>query len=300
MSVGTDITALKKSEQRLSDSEQRLKATISDLEDSRRRLEQQTQQLIDLAEKYSVEKSRAEAASQSKSEFLANVSHELRTPLNAIIGFSEMMRQQLFGPVGHKKYADYANDIHDSGRYLLEVINDILDMSKIEAGRMTMVPEILVLGDLFEECVKVVMPDAASRGVEIGQAGNRYIEVQGDRRALKQVIINLLSNAIKFTPSGGKITLRAYRYRGTVRIAIADTGIGISKHDIARLGKPFEQLENQLTKGHKGTGLGLAISRSIIEMHGGKLDIKSKIGDGTTVTCILPGLESEVLENEAA
>jgi two-component system cell cycle sensor histidine kinase PleC len=300
VSVGTNITALKHSEQRLSESERRLKASVADLEDSRRRLEVQTRQLIDLAEKYSVEKSRAEAANQSKSEFLANVSHELRTPLNAIIGFSEMMRQQLFGPVGHDKYADYAGDIHDSGRYLLEVINDILDMSKIEAGRLTLTPEAFQLGDLADECVKVVVPDASSRGVEIQQSGNRQLEVQGDRRALKQVLINLLSNAVKFTPSGGRITLRASRYRGTVRIAIADTGIGISKHDIARLGKPFEQLENQLTKGHKGTGLGLAISRSIIEMHGGRLDIKSKVGEGTTVTCILPGFESEVLESEAA
>jgi two-component system cell cycle sensor histidine kinase PleC len=300
VSVGTDITALKMSEQRLSDREQQLRATVADLEDSRRRLEMQTQQLIDLAEKYSVEKSRAEAANQSKSEFLANVSHELRTPLNAIIGFSEMMRQQLFGAMGHRKYADYANDIHESGRYLLEVINDILDMSKIEAGRMNLMPEPLMLGDLFDECLKVVIPDASSRGVEVAQAGNRGIEVQGDRRALKQVVINLLSNAIKFTPSGGKITLRAYRYRGTVRIAITDTGIGISKHDIARLGRPFEQLENQLTKGHKGTGLGLAISRSIIEMHGGKLDIKSKVGEGTTVTCVLPSVETEAYESEAA
>jgi two-component system cell cycle sensor histidine kinase PleC len=300
VSVGTDITAHKLSEQRLSDREQQLRATVSDLEDSRRRLEMQTQQLIDLAEKYSVEKSRAEAANQSKSEFLANVSHELRTPLNAIIGFSDMMRQQLFGALGHQKYLDYSRDIHDSGRYLLEVINDILDMSKIEAGRMNLVPEPLQLGELFDECLKVVTPDAASRGVEVAQAGNRQIEVQGDRRALKQVVINLLANAVKFTPSGGRITLRAYRYRGTVRIAIADTGIGISKHDIARLGKPFEQLENQLTKGHKGTGLGLAISRSIIEMHGGKLDIKSKVGEGTTVTCILPGFESELYESEAA
>src|SRR5271166_3494526 len=184
--------------------------------------------------------------------------------------------------------------------YLLEMINDILDMSKIEAGRMTLSPEWVTLGDLFPECLAVVHPSALERNVELIQGGNPHVSFFGDKRALKQVLINLLANAVKFTLPGGKVILRAYRYRGSVRIAITDTGVGIAKHDLGRLGKPFEQVENQLTKGHKGTGLGLAISRSLIEMHGGKLDIKSRVGEGTTVTCVLPVNEEKELELEAA
>ncbi len=300
ISLATDITALKLSEQRLSERERELKTTVSDLETSRLQLQRQTRQLVDLAEKYANEKSRAEAASRSKSEFLANISHELRTPLNAIIGFSEMMSQEMFGRIGNQKYLEYAADIHKSGNYLLEVINDILDMSKIEAGRMSLSLEALQTGDIIEESLRVVAQTAATRHIALQHQGNKSIEVLGDRRALKQVMINLLANAIKFTPVGGMVSIRAYRYKGTVRIAITDTGVGIPKPEIARLGRPFEQVENQFAKAHKGTGLGLAISRSIIELHGGRLEIKSKLGEGTTVTCILPSQHADMLENEAA
>ncbi len=300
VSVGTDITVPKLSEQRLLDRERELRATVDIYDRSRRQLEIQTRQLRDLAESYNDEKIRAEAANRAKSEFLANVSHELRTPLNAIIGFSEMMRDEVLGPIGNKKYEGYANDINASGRYLLEMINDILDMSKIEAGRVTLVPEWVALGTLFNECLRVVHPAAAERSVQLLIGGNSNISVLADKRALKQILINLLANAVKFTLPGGKVVLRAYRYRGSVRIAISDTGVGIAKHDIGRLGKPFEQVENQLTKGHKGTGLGLAISRSLAELHGGKLDIKSKPGEGTTVTCILPAHEDKDVSCAAA
>jgi len=293
VSVGTDITVPKLSEQRLLEREREMRATVDGYERSRRQLEIQTGQLRELAESYNEEKIRAEAANRAKSEFLANVSHELRTPLNAIIGFSEMMRDEVLGPIGNKKYEGYANDINTSGRYLLEMINDILDMSKIEAGRVTLVPEWVALGTLFSECLRVVHPVAAERSVQLLLGGNSNISALADKRALKQILINLLANAVKFTLPGGKVILRAYRYRGSVRIAISDTGVGIAKHEIGRLGKPFEQVENQLTKEHKGTGLGLAISRSLAELHGGKLDIKSKPGEGTTVTCILPAHEDK-------
>jgi two-component system cell cycle sensor histidine kinase PleC len=300
VSVGTDITMPKLGEQRLLEREKEMRTTVAGYEQSRKQLEIQTRQLRELAERYNDEKIRAEAASRSKSEFLANVSHELRTPLNAIIGFSEMMRDGVLGSIGNQKYAAYVNDINASGRYLLEMIDGILDMAKIEAGRVTLAPQWVELGPLFKECLRVVHPAAIERKIQLLDAGATPISLFADKRALKQILINLLANAVKFTLPGGKVLLRAYRYRGTVRIAITDTGVGIARHELGRLGKPFEQVQNQLTKGHKGTGLGLAISRSLAELHGGKLDIKSKAGEGTTVTCILPGHEEKVLEREAA
>ncbi len=288
VSIGTDITPLKKSEQRLSQRERQLQATVSDLRQSRRQLERQAQQLVELAEKYMVEKTKAEKANRTKSEFLANMSHELRTPLNAIIGFSEVMEKELFGTIGNPKYAEYAKDIHESGNHLLDVINDILDMSKIEAGRLTITRKRIQLDEIIEDSLRIVHRIAEEKNIEFIRDGLHPFTISADKRAIKQVLINLLSNAVKFTPGGGKVTVLFRHSDHEVVFSISDTGIGIPKQDIGKLGRPFQQVENQFSKTYKGSGLGLAISRSLIELHGGDLTIRSQLGHGTTVTCRLP------------
>ena len=288
VSVGTDITALKLQEERLRMSERELMMTVRDLQKERLLADQQAQRLADLADKYAREKTRAEAANRSKSEFLANMSHELRTPLNAIIGFSEVMLSQMFGPMGSDKYAEYSRDIHRSGQFLLDVINDILDMSKIEAGRMSLECETLQVDAALDEVMRLITPRAFEGGVSVERQVPQGFTLWADRRAFKQVLINLLSNAVKFTPEGGRITVSALASNGVMAIAIRDTGIGIPARDIEKLGRPFEQVENQFTKSRGGSGLGLAISKSFVELHGGTLTIRSTVGHGTEVTITFP------------
>ncbi len=288
VSVGTDITTLKLHEEKLMDSEQRLIKTVADLRSSQQTLERQTEELADLAEKYSDEKNRAEDANQAKSEFLANMSHELRTPLNAIIGFSEIMESGMFGPLGAKKYREYCHDIHQSGQYLLDVINDILDMSKIEAGRMRLDLKEIELDRFLKDAMRVVSKRADDKQLKLSSDVPRGIRLSADHRALKQIALNLLSNAVKFTPEGGRIIVRARAAGGFIRITIADTGIGIPKDALAKLGRPFEQVESRLTKSHQGSGLGLAIAKSLTELHGGTMRIRSTLDRGTIVSLRLP------------
>ena len=288
VSVGTDISALKQHEDSLLKSEKTLMVAVRDLQRERQTAEEQSQRLAELADKYASERNRAETANRSKSEFLANMSHELRTPLNAIIGFSEVMATEMFGPLGHPKYAEYGADIRRSGLFLLDVINDILDMSKIEAGKTDLVFEEFEISAIIEESLRLIAPRALELGVKIKTQCADKIMMLADRRSVKQVLINLLSNAVKFTPKGGHVNIEADKLRDTIRIRIIDTGIGIPQRDIEKLGRPFEQVENQFTKSKGGSGLGLAISRCLVELHGGKLTIKSKVGEGTAIEVSFP------------
>jgi len=288
VSVGTDITRIKEHEQKLVDNDLRLRATVKDLKRSQAALERQTIELADLAERYSQEKARAEEANQTKSKFLANMSHELRTPLNAIIGFSEIMESGMFGALGSEKYQEYCHDILNSGHYLLEVINDILDMSKIEAGRMKLDMEPLDLSRTLAESLRVVSGRAQDKSLVVDADIEQSIPVVADRRATKQIMVNLLSNAVKFTPEGGKVVVRSHVLNDEIVLLIADSGIGIAPQSLKRLGRPFEQVESQLTKTYHGSGLGLAIARSLAHLHGGSMKLRSKLGAGTVVRVSLP------------
>jgi two-component system, cell cycle sensor histidine kinase PleC len=301
VSVGTDITNIKRHEEKLMESEKRLMATVADLRHSQQKLERQAEEVADLAEKYAEEKTRAEEASQAKSKFLANMSHELRTPLNAIIGFSEIMESGMFGPLGSDKYREYCSDIHQSGQYLLDVINDILDMSKIEAGRIRLDAEPIELEPFLNDAMRVVSGRANDKRLKLTARIGGGIRLSADHRLLKQIMLNLLSNAVKFTPEGGRVTIRARKTSsGWVSISIADTGIGIPEEALARLGRPFEQVESQLTKSHQGSGLGLAIAKSLTELHHGSMRIHSTPGRGTMVLLRLPINRTAVQKEELA
>jgi len=293
VSVGTDITRIKAHEQKLVDNDLRLRATVIDLKRSQVALEQQTIELADLAERYGQEKARAEEANATKSKFLANMSHELRTPLNAIIGFSEIMESGMFGALGSEKYREYCHDILTSGHYLLEVINDILDMSKIEAGRMQLDMEPLDLSRTLAESLRVVSGRAQDKSLVLDADIEQSIPVVADRRAAKQIMVNLLSNAVKFTPEGGKIVVRSHVLDDRIVLLIADSGIGIAQQSLKRLGRPFEQVESQLTKSYHGSGLGLAIARSLAHLHGGSMKLRSRLGSGTVVRVSLPRRPTE-------
>ncbi|MFA5600087.1 MAG: ATP-binding protein [Phenylobacterium sp.] len=287
--TAADITAIKTQEAQRRLNEEQLQAAVVKLERSQ-------EQLSELARKYEAEKLRAEAANKSKSEFLANMSHELRTPLNAINGFSEIMVSEMFGPLGDPRYKEYAQDILASGQHLLALINDILDMSKIEAGKMNLKFEPIALEEVVEDAARLIRNRADAAGLSLTLDLPELPEIEADYRAVKQVLLNLLSNAVKFTPRGGKITVNAEIRRDhfgeRVKVAVADTGIGIEAHDLARLATPFEQIESQHAKTQQGTGLGLALTKSLVEMHSGSLDIRSKPGEGTTVSFVLPVTQS--------
>jgi two-component system cell cycle sensor histidine kinase PleC len=282
ITVGIDVTENVENEEELRRQKQTMRKTVLDLERSEGRAGE-------LARRYSEEKSKAEHAAHTKSAFLANMSHELRTPLNAINGFSEILAHELYGPLGDTRYKGYAHDILTSGQHLLDMINDILDMAKIEAGKMTINPQPIDPVDPVDAAVRMIRRKAEDKGIEIvldAQPG--LPDLDADHRAIRQMVLNLLSNAIKFTDAGGKI-IATVEQRGTdIYIGVTDTGIGIPIEDLPRLAKPFEQVSGSRDRNYEGTGLGLALTKSFAEMHGGQLTLSSIEGEGTTVAILLP------------
>jgi cell cycle sensor histidine kinase DivJ len=231
----------------------------------------------------------AESASRAKTQFLANMSHELRTPLNAVIGFSEILNRELFGTLGEARYRDYARLIHESGEHLLNVVNDILDMSKIEAGKFKIVKEPFDVAPLVKSCCDLLRHTAEQRSLSlIMDVAHGIPELPADKRACKQMLINVISNAIKFTDPGGWVRVTARRVDGNVEFSVADNGIGIADADLPKLGKPFVQANNSYDRSYDGAGLGLSVVKGLARLHGGSLELRSKLGEGTIATIVLP------------
>ncbi|MEM7661093.1 MAG: ATP-binding protein [Pseudomonadota bacterium] len=282
ITVGVDVTETTKSANQIDRQSKKLKQTLSDLE----RAEGHA---AELAKMHAEEKEKAERAAYSKSVFLANMSHELRTPLNAINGFSEILAKELYGPLGDDRYKGYASDILASGQHLLDMINDILDMAKIEAGKMDISRQMIDPIDPVDAAVRMIGRRAEDAEIRLLlDAEDDLPEISADHRAIRQMMLNLISNAIKFTDAGGRIAVTIRRRGDFVRFAVTDTGVGIPEQDLPRLANPFEQVSTTSSRNTDGTGLGLALTKSFAEMHGGKLSIASQEGRGTTVAFFLP------------
>ncbi len=230
----------------------------------------------------------AQAASKSKSAFLASMSHELRTPLNAVIGFSEMMLSEIFGPLGSARYKEYAGNIQESGKHLLSLINDVLDISRTDAGHVELDEEEFDLSAKIANTMRMISAQAAKAHVNLAADVAPGLVLNGDKRRIRQILLNLLSNALKFTPAEGSVIVRAFRNADGVVLQVIDTGIGIAPQDFSRALEPFGQVDSSLARKYQGTGLGLPLTRQMAELHGGSLELASVPGKGTTVTVTFP------------
>jgi len=285
-----EVTERKHAEAALQASENALQGRVIDLEKARCELEKQGKSLSDLTEELLIARDEARAADRAKSTFLASMSHELRIPLSAINGFSELILDEAFGPVGNAKYREYAIDIHDSGLHLLSLINDILDLSKIESGREELKEDLIDIPAMALATQKLVEQRALEGGVKLKLELPRHLPVlRADERKLKQILVNLLANAIKFTEPGGEVTLEVWCRKDTGYVLqIVDTGVGLLPEDIPRALSRFGQVDGNIARPHEGTGLGLPLTKALVEQHGGTLDLQSQIGVGTTVTVRFP------------
>ena len=288
VAVAADITAIKARDDELIRSKRRLTAAASQLRLSRRLLEEQSQELAELAERYREQKTKAEAASRAKAEFLANMSHELRTPLNAIIGFSQLMEDQAFGALGCERYRDYCAHILASGRHLLRVFSDILDMSRLEAGRERLTFACVSAEQAMRRALHDVAAIAREKGVALRLDIGADLALEADSAALERIFTILMRNAVKFAPDGGSVEIGAEAAGGHVHFYVQDNGPGVTAEDVARLCRPFEQGRVVMANGMKGAGLGLAIAKSLAELHGGTLRLDSRPGEGAVAVVALP------------
>jgi signal transduction histidine kinase len=285
----TDVTTEMRREQALRFNEAELAKRVQELEAMQQQMQKQRDELQLLMRQVMQARDEAAAANAAKSVFLANMSHELRTPLNAIIGFSEIMNGELFGALGHPRYQGYIGDVLGAAKHLLKLINDILDLSKIEAGKWELREEPVDVRRMLDAVMRLFRGRDEMARLEIKVDAPALPPIMADERALKQVMINALSNSIKFTPPGGRIRLRARRDKaGRLHLAIGDTGIGIKREDVQKALAPFGQVDNYMTRRHQGTGLGLSIAKALVERHGGRLKLRSRPGRGTVITATLP------------